>query len=359
MRRSDLQFHRPEELAAVRPAEAHGRSRDAGRLLVSDGSGHHQARFLDLPDYVQPGDLLVANRSATIAASLPARSEAGERFTLNLSTEYADNKSGAGLWLAEPRRSPAEPGPVPGLTGGAKISIGGQGARLIAPYPGIPRLWFVQFTGDVQRLMTERGRPIRYGYVQGSYDLATYQTIFSAYPGSVEMPSAAYPFTRRVLERLKKRGVNIASIILHTGVSSLEVESDDLARHTLYPEPYWVPRATAVAVNAARSQGRRVIALGTTAVRALESAWRHGQVHPAAGFTRLYLHPGRPPRVVNGLLTGLHDPVTSHLAMLYALAGRDLIREAYDTAVQQGYLWHEFGDSHLILNSELGVGNGG
>lgn len=351
MMRSDLQFHRPAELAAVRPAEAHGRPRDAGRLLVSDGSGHHHARFFDLPDHLQPGDLLVANRSATIPASLPATAESGP-FTLNLSTKYADSKSGTGLWLAEPRRSPAEPGPIPGLAAGSAISVAGEPARLIAPYPGIPRLWFVQFSGDVQQLMARSGRPIRYGYLDGSYDLATYQTIFAAYPGSVEMPSAAYPFTRRVLNRLQKRGVNIASIILHTGVSSLEVESDDLAQHTLYPEPYWVPHATAAAVNKARREGRRVIALGTTVVRALESAWQGGKVHPASGFTRLYLHPGRPPQVVNGLITGLHDPVTSHLAMLYALAGPELIREAYATAVQQQYLWHEFGDSHLIVNGE-------
>ena len=354
MRRSDLLFDRPKELAAVRPAEASSRPRDAGRLLVSDGAGHHHANFFDLPHYLQAGDLLVVNRSATLPASLPAAGDSGP-FTLNLSTDYADSKSGAGLWLAEPRRSAAEPGPLPGLAAGVAITVAGQEARLITPYPGIPRLWFVQFSGDVQQLMARAGRPVRYGYLQGEYDLAIYQTIFAAYPGSAEMPSAAYPFTRRVLDRLKRRGVRIASIILHTGVSSLEVESDDLAQHTLYPEPYWVPRATATAVCAARREGRRVIALGTTVVRALESAWDGGQINPTSGFTRLYLHPGRPPQVVNGLLTGLHDPVTSHLAMLYALAGPELIREAYALAVSHRYLWHEFGDSHLILNADCGM----
>jgi hypothetical protein len=198
-------------------------------------------------------------------------------FTLNLSTDY-----GAGLWLTEPRRSLAKPGPVPGLDVSRKISAAGQEARLIAPYPGIPRLWFVQFSGDVQRLMASSGRPIHYGYVQGEYDLTIYQTLFSAYPGSAEMPSAAYPFTRRVLDRLQRRGVKTASIVLHTGVSSLEVESENLAEHVLYPEPYWVPRATAEAVNAAHLQGRRIIALGTTVVRALESAFQNGRVKPEA-----------------------------------------------------------------------------
>jgi S-adenosylmethionine:tRNA ribosyltransferase-isomerase len=349
MKRSDLIFDRPVGLAAVRPAEAEARPRDAGRLLVSDIAGHHHARFFDLPQFIQPGDLLVVNRSATQPASLPAVGPAGP-FTLNLCTDY-----GGGLWLAEPRHSPAEPGPLEQARSGLTISAAGQDARLIAPYPGIPRLWFVQFSGDVQRLMARRGRPVRYGYLQGEYDLATYQTIFSAYPGSAEMPSAAYPFTRRVLDHLQRRGVRLASIVLHTGVSSLEVESEDLARHTLYPEPYWVPRAAATAVNDARLEGRRVIAVGTTVVRALESAWHHGRVRAASGFTRLYLHPERPPQVVSGLLTGLHDPVTSHLAMLYALAGPQRIREAYEVAVKEGYLWHEFGDSHLILNAEWGM----
>ena len=343
MKRAALIFNRPEELAADRPAEAQERPRDAGRLLVSDGEGHHHARFLDLPRFLQAGDLLVVNRSATLPASLPARGLEGS-FMFNLSTDY-----GAGLWLAEPRRSAAKPGPVPGLQSGSLITVSGQEARLAAPYPGIPRLWFVQFTGDVQHLMRKAGRPIRYGYLQGEYDLGIYQTLFAAYPGSAEMPSAAYPFTRRVLSGLEARGVQLASIVLHTGVSSLEVESDDLAGHTLYPEPYWVPRATAAAVNAAQREGRRVIALGTTAVRALESAWDGGRVRAASGFTRLYLHPERRPQVVDGLLTGLHDPVTSHLAMLYALAGPQLIREAYAAAVSHGYRWHEFGDSHLIV----------
>jgi S-adenosylmethionine:tRNA ribosyltransferase-isomerase len=146
--------------------------------------------------------------------------------------------------------------------------------------------------------------------------------------------------------------VQIADITLHTGVSSLEVEVDEVEDHPLYPEPFHIPDDTAALVNVAHDEGRRVIAVGTTVVRALESAWDGDKVQPAAGFTRLYIQPAKGVHVVDGLITGLHDPVTSHLAMLYAIAGQKLVREAYAEAVREGYLWHEFGDSHLILTTE-------
>ncbi|NDJ61825.1 MAG: S-adenosylmethionine:tRNA ribosyltransferase-isomerase [Chloroflexi bacterium] len=162
-------------------------------------------------------------------------------------------------------------------------------------------------------------------------------------------PPPTYPFTTRVLDRLRERGVNIATLTLHTGVSSLEVEADIVEDHMLYAEPFSIPAETAEAVNAARRAGRRVIALGTTVVRALESAWDGQAVRATSGFTRLYIHPARGVNVIDGLITGLHDPVTSHLAMLYTIGGQDLIRDAYREAVAARYLWHEFGDTHLIL----------
>ena len=347
MNRAELIFDRPEELVATRPSEVGGRARDGGRLLVSVPAEQQHARFTDLPELLQPGDLLVVNRSATLPASLPADTPEGispGAFTLNLSTNY-----GAGLWLAEPRYSPGRPGPLAELWPGLKIQVAGIEASLVAPYPGLPRLWFVHFAGDVVEAMQRAGRPIRYGYLDGAYDLSYYQTIFANSPGSAEMPSAAYPFTWRLVDRLRGRGIHIASIVLHTGVSSLEVEAEDVERHPLYPEPYCVPESTARVVNQAQAEERRVIAVGTTVVKALESAWDGHQVQASSGFTRLYIHPGQGVFVVDGLITGLHDPVTSHLAMLYTIAGQELIREAYTEAVAEGYRWHEFGDSHLIL----------
>jgi S-adenosylmethionine:tRNA ribosyltransferase-isomerase len=349
MKRSDLIFPRPPELQAAAPPDVRGQSRDAARLMVSDPDGkHHHAAFRDLPRFLCPGDLLVVNHSATLPASLPANGSVGDMI-LNLSTHY-----GRGLWVAEPRWSSARQGPLP-LHAGETIRTAGLDARLIAPYPGIPRLWFVQFTGDVADAMRQHGEPIRYGYVPQPYPLAAYQTVFASVPGSAEMPSAAQPFTPRVIASLRAKGIEIAGIVLHTGVSSLEVEVEEVEQHPLYAEPFQVPLATAQAVNQARREGRRVIAVGTTVIRALESAWDGAQVRPASGFTRLYVHPQRGIHTVDGLITGLHDPVTSHLAMLYALTSPDLIRTAYGEAVREGYLWHEFGDSHLIFAAPGGT----
>lgn len=344
MKRPDLDFERPPELAAVAPPEARGLARDEVRLLVTTPQGHTHARFRDLPHFLRSGDLLVVNDSATLPASLPARGEVGP-FTLNLSTHYGD-----GLWLAEPRWRPDLPGPLP-LESGDSFQAGDLPARFVALYPGLPRLWFVQVDGDLGRTLRCQGQPIRYGYVPQSYPLEMYQTIFSATPGSAEMPSAARPFTWEVVAILRRQGVQIASITLHTGVSSLDIEADDIEEQPLYPEPFRVPSATAHAISQTRQQGGRIIAVGTTVARAVESAWcgNGEEVRPVQGFTRLYIHPGRGVNVVDGLLTGLHEPVTTHLAILYALIGQEATREAYREAVWNGYLWHEFGDSHLIM----------
>lgn len=342
MQRDSLYFERPAALQATMPPEERGLQRDEVRLLVSTPAGHSHSTFTQLADFLAPGDLLVVNRSATLPASLPTGSVHGPML-LNLSTNYGD-----GVWLAEPRWSTSEAGPLP-LASGDIVQVGEVPIHLLAPHPGLPRLWFVRAAGDLCQAMQWHGMPIRYGYVEQRQPLSAYQTIFSKIPGSAEMPSAGRPFTRRVLRSLQKRGVQIAGLLLHTGVSSLEVESAIVEEQPMYAEPFHIPRATARAIHQARQAGRRVIAVGTTVVRALESAWDGTAVQPMRGFTRLYLHSGRPVQVVDGLITGFHDPLASHLAMLYAIAGETLIRSAYNIAVDQGYLWHEFGDSHLIL----------
>ena len=342
MQRTDLFFERPPSLQANQPPETRQLQRDEVRLLVTTAQGHTHTTFTHLAEFLEPGDLVVVNRSATLPASLPVTGAQGN-FLLNLSTNYGD-----GVWLAEPRWSSSEPGPLP-LTPGDRITVGDQSLQLVAPYPDLPRLWFVRTATDLCTLMHDRGRPIRYGYVTEPYPLAAYQTIFAKTPGSAEMPSAGRPFTQRVVQSLRQRGVTLAGITLHTGVSSLEIETEQVEAHPMYAEPFHVPVATARLVNATRQAGHRVIAVGTTVVRALESAWDGSNVCPARGFTRLFIHPERGVHVVDGLVTGLHDPLASHLAMLYAIAGRDLIQASYREAVHHGYLWHEFGDSHLIL----------
>lgn len=342
MDRESLVFERPQELFAARPPEMRGEGRDDVRLLVTEGRAHAHVRFSDLPRALRRGDLLVVNESATLPASLQATGKVGD-FVLNLSTRFHDL-----LWLAEPRWDTARQGPLP-IEEGDVAEAGATRVRFVAPCPGISRLWFVHSAEPLSGALAKAGAPIRYGYVNEQFPLDVYQTMFSRVPGSAEMPSAARPITPRVLKALGAAGVRTAHVLLHTGVSSLEIESARVEAQTLYPEPFEVPAETARAVNATRAQGGRVIAVGTTVVRALESAWSPGGLRAARGFTRVFVHPGNGVNAIDGLLTGLHDPVTSHLAMLSALAGRDTVFDAYREAIERRYLWHEFGDSHLIL----------
>jgi len=330
---------------ATLPPEQRGSARHDVRLLVSGAHGHRHARFLDLPAVLTQGDLLVVNDSATIPASLPANGPLG-RFRLNLSTCYAER-----LWLAEPRRSHAEPGPLP-IVAGSVCLVGTARpvrVRFVAPHPGLPRLWFVASERSLTPTVAADGEPIHYAYLQHPQPLTAYQSLFARLPGSAEMPSAARPFTEAVLVALRERGVEVATVTLHAGVSSLELEPAEPSGVVLYGEPFEVSARAAAQVNATRQAGGRVIAVGTTVVRALETAWASGGVHAMRGFTRRYVHPADVRGAVDGLLTGFHEPASTHLALLTAVAGGDLVREAYREALDRRYLWHEFGDSHLLL----------
>ena len=342
MNRQELVFEQPKVLFASTPVEIEQGARDAVRLLVTTPAGHEHATFADLPRFLSAGDLLVANESATLAASLEARGPSGT-YTLDLSTRYAE-----GLWLAEPRWDPAHPGPMP-IEAGEEARVGDATVRYVAPYPGIRRLWFITADRPLEPILEHAGVPIHYGYVPKIWPLEAYQSLFSRVPGSVEMPSAARPITPRIREALEGAGIRFASVLLHSGVSSLEIETDKVEEQAVYPEPFQVSQATADLVNRTREGGHRVVAIGTTVVRALESSWTPDGVRARGGFTRLFVHPGNPVRSVDGLLTGFHDPVTSHLAMLAALIGLPRVMEAYRAAIANGYRWHEFGDSHLIL----------
>ncbi|MEX2541615.1 MAG: S-adenosylmethionine:tRNA ribosyltransferase-isomerase [Trueperaceae bacterium] len=331
----------PRNLLEARSTpESRGLERDEVRLLVSAGSRHEHGSFRELADILWAGDVLVVNRSATLAASLEAKGSPGE-FMLNLSTRY-----GTGLWLAEPRWSAGRPGPLP-LATGERIMVAGSAATILAPYPGIPRLRFVAFAEDPFSLMSRHGRPVRYGYLAANTNLADYQTIFGDRPGSAEMPSAARPFTVRVLESLERAGIELVSLTLHTGVSSLE--SGDLHAGELYPEPFELTAGAAAHLNDATRLGRRIIAVGTTVVRALASAWDGRAFRAARGMTRVYVRPGRQLPPLAGMLTGFHEPEATHLAMLEAIAGREQVAAGYRQAREAGYLWHEFGDVHLLL----------
>jgi S-adenosylmethionine:tRNA ribosyltransferase-isomerase len=345
-----LDFDLPADLEATAPPEARGLGRDGVRLMVSYGaeSRHEDRRFRDLPGLLAPGDLLVINASATLPASLPATRADGTVLALHLSGPLP-----GGLWLVELRR-PRGAGSLPFLEGraGERLALPGGGrADLLAPYsPGAARagsrLWLatLAFPAPLLEYLDRYGRPIRYGAAARDWPLPCYQTVYATEPGSAEMPSAGRPFTAETITRLVARGVEVAPLVLHAGVSSQE------AGEPPFPEPYRVPAHTARRVNGARAAGGRVIAVGTTVVRALETvADGTGRVHPGEGWADLVIGPVRGVRAVDGLLTGWHPPRASHLALLEAVAGRPLLESAYREAIERRYLWHEFGDLHLLL----------
>ena len=293
-----LPFVLPPELEATAPPEERGLRRDAVRLLVAhrgDGRLEHR-RFTDLPGVLEAGDVLAVNRSATP--------------------------------------------PVVDLPGGARAEL------LVPATTSASRLWVAALTlpSGVLAYLARYGRPIRYRYVDHDRPIGAYQTVFADEPGSAEMPSAARPFSAELVTRLVARGVTFAPFVLHAGVSSPEAHEPPMA------EWYRVPPESAASVNAARRAGHRVIAVGTTAVRALETVVDdRGRVHGGEGWTEVVVTPERGVTAVDGIVTGWHEPEASHLDMLEAIAGRDLLDSSYRAALEEGYLWHEFGDSHLIL----------
>jgi S-adenosylmethionine:tRNA ribosyltransferase-isomerase len=344
MTAATLDFELPDDLAAREPAEAHGRRRDDVRLLVTRGAEVSHHRFRELPRLLTAGDLVVVNNSATLPAALDARADDGPPLVVHVSTERAD-----GSWLIELRR-PVEGSTAPFPDGGGPARPGLRlhvaGGTLTLREQFTARLW--QASADVPGTMAGylagHGRPIRYAYTDRDWPLETYQNAYATVPGSAEMPSAGRPFTPELITALAARGVLVAPLVLHTGVSSLE------RGEAPYPERYAVPEETARLVNAVRWWGGRVIAVGTTAVRALETvAGEDGTVVAGAGWTRLVVTPERGLRAVDGLITGWHEPEASHLQMLEAVAGAELLEASYAEALRAGYLWHEFGDSHLIL----------
>jgi S-adenosylmethionine:tRNA ribosyltransferase-isomerase len=341
-----LRFELPPELEAPSPPEYRGMTRDAVRMLVatkSDGSLVH-SHFSELPRFLSEGDLVVVNTSATLAAELSGTAPDGSEVQVHLSTQLP-----AGLWTLEVRSDgrallDAEPGTV------IRLPDGGRAALLSAYSPGPGgvgvRLWIsrLEMPERLHSYLARHGRPIRYGYVQGSYPITAYQNVYATEPGSAEMPSAGRPFTPEVITRLVAKGVGIAPLLLHTGVASLE------ANEPPYAEYFKVSLPTAHRINDARRRGGRVVGIGTTVVRALESVVdEHGHVHPSEGWTETVVSPERPVRSIDGFLTGWHEPEASHLAMLEAIAGRPLLESSYAAALDEGYLWHEFGDVHLIL----------
>jgi S-adenosylmethionine:tRNA ribosyltransferase-isomerase len=340
-----LNFDLPPELEAGAPPEARGMTRDAVRMMVAHRTTGElvHSTFALLPAFLAEGDLVVVNTSGTIPAAITATTDAGTDIAVHLSTRLDD-----GRWVVEPRRiaghtterwSDDDPPRELRLAPDASMTLRER-------YLDSRRLWIAELDlpQPVLTWLTVHGRPIRYGYVERSWPLSAYQNVYVTEPGSAEMPSAGRPFTTDVISRLVAKGVGVTPIVLHTGVASLE--ADELP----YPEHARVSPTTAARVNATHAAGGRVVAVGTTVVRALESAVDDaGVAHPFDGWTDVVITPERGVRCVDGLLTGWHEPEASHLLMLEAVAGRALLEASYAASLAEGYQWHEFGDEHLIL----------
>lgn len=354
-RLASLDFSLPADLEAAQPPETRGLSRDQVRLMVSylgsDQVVHSE--FPCLAEFLRPGDVLVINTSGTLKAALNARKSDGMPFELHLSTRLQ-----GGLWVVELRQSAQEAtlpylsaraGEVYHLPGGGQVTLhvayqgrsGSQPALLAQT-----RLWVasLELPLAVETYLEQYGFPIRYKYVHNEWPISYYQNVYATEMGSAEMPSAGRAFTPELITKLVAQGIQFAPLILHTGVASLG--DDELP----YEEYYRIPAATARVVNNARRSGGRVIAIGTTSVRALETTTApDGLVHPAEGWTDLLISPHRRLRSVDGLLTGFHEPRSTHLSMMLAMAGYDHLLRAYSEALSARYLWHEFGDLHLAL----------
>jgi S-adenosylmethionine:tRNA ribosyltransferase-isomerase len=337
-------FTPPAGAEATRPPERRGVARDGVRLLVATSCGITHHRFSDLPDVLRAGDLVVVNTSATLPAALRVWRKRDHDALIHVAGVVDD-----GSWVIEPRRSD-NTGPAGDVVVGEAIALaGGTRLRIIESYPrpGVldSRLWRAEPDRQTELAshLNDHGLPIRYGAVERR-PLEDLQNVYSDEPGSAEMPSAGRPFTDRLLTRLIVRGVRMAPLVLHAGVSSPEKHEPPS------PERYSVPGPTAALVNATRSEGGRVVAVGTTVVRALETvADATGSVSAGAGWTEHIVGPSSPIRAVDGVISGLHEPEASHLLLLEEVAGRDLVQRAYDEAVRHRYLWHEFGDSMLFL----------
>lgn len=344
------------------PPERRGLAREDVRMLVArspDDLRHRRAR--SLPAVLRPGDLLVLNTSDTLPAGLDGVTGSGERVRVHLSTpdpaagltpaEALDRRRS--WWVVELRAPvPVRPGgpavasaPVRADRAGTLVRLAGATLRVDAAYPrprvADSRLWTAELVTPEPLLgwLATHGGPIRYPYVSAPWPLSAYRTPYADTPGSAEMPSAGRALTGAVLRRLRARGVRLADLVLHCGVSSPEAHEPPFA------EWYSVPESTAQAVAEARRDGRRVVAVGTTVVRALETTGGAA----GSGWTDLVVTPERGVSTVDGVLTGWHEPRGSHLHLLRALAGADLLAASYRAALRERYLWHEFGDLHLLL----------
>lgn len=360
MKLQDLQFDLPDEKAASVPPEAEGRSRSDVRLLVI----HHKSgliehrKFVNLPEYLRPGDVVVLNASATLSSQFVATDTLGREIKVRLSSRDPASNGRGDKWHAvlDPDAE-IRPGDVLrfGVIEGKELKeLKELRATVVTRHPRVPKLWLLVFDlqgTSIDEWRSRLGKPIRYHYVPQEWELGYYQNVYAQFPGSSEMPSAGRAFTPEMLTELTDRGIGVVRIVLHTGVSNIDIEEEQVEQHVMYEEPYQITDEAAQIINHARERGGRVFAVGTTVVRTLETvADERGYLEGRRGWTSLYITPGYRFKVVDALVTGLHEAKSTRLVLATAFAGdKDLVLRAYHEALERDYRWHEFGDLTLIL----------
>ena len=345
----DYDYNLPEELIAQVPPS----DREASRLMVVKRSRRSMTdrRFSDLPELLRPGDLIVVNNTRVMPAKLIGRKESGGRVELLvLEHEEIPTHGAEYRWcLIRASKRPRK---------GSRLLFENQLTGTVEAL-GSDGLVKVLFEGPqpVDDVMQAKGLMPLPPYIKRektdprtTLDRERYQTVYSARKGAVAAPTAGLHFTQALMERLRRAGILTAPLTLHVGHGTFRpVRAKDIRKHALGEEAYILDEETAGAVNKAKKEGRRVIAVGTTVVRALETvAGAHGKVIPGRGKTGLLITPGFPFRVVDGLITNFHLPRSSLLFLVCALAGRDTIFEAYSRAVEKGYRFFSYGDAMLI-----------
>lgn len=337
-----LDFYLPDELNATHPPEKRGLRRDHVRMMVlnrTTGDIRHD-RFNHLMNYLEPGDLVILNNSRTIPAVLNGKwlrrlEQMAPQVEVRLARRLNED-----IWEALIVAAHVQTGDT--------LQFSRDLSATIIEKNGHSPLKTIQFSKkgtDLFNIIYNLGEPIRYEYIHHPWALDYYQTVFASHPGSVEMPSAGRAFSWELLFMLTQKGVQFDYIQLHTGLSYLlddELEQSPEENH----EEYHISENTMENILKTKAAGKRVIAAGTTVVRALESA---AQNNTLSGMTNLYIHRQYPLKIADGIITGFHEPKASHLDMLSAFVSEQHLQNAYDEAIQSRYLWHEFGDMNLIV----------
>jgi S-adenosylmethionine:tRNA ribosyltransferase-isomerase len=342
MRTDMLDFQLPVDRLATAPREGRGEARHDARLIVFHrrrGSIEFR-RFFEIGEYLRPGDVVVLNDSKTLNASVHGTVDGVGRIELQLRMRRG------GVWYANchPWKEP-KPGNAIRFDGSAVT------ATVVGRHPELP-LWAVRFSSEdgLDRFLEQVGRPIPSPYVERSFSNVDYNTVYARTPGSAEMPAAGRHFTPELLDELRLGGVTVASVTLHTGLSSVEIAEEDLEAHAMYEEWYSITPETAAAVNDAKASRKTVLVVGTTVMRTVETAAdSEGVLHSGAGWTDLYIRPGYRFKVADALVTNFHGPRSSRIALAAAFTGRDLLLRGYRRAIEEGLLFYEFGDATLTL----------